>query len=488
MQERSYHRMFEDILILLVWNEKAAPVIANTIKLEYFGDPVLRHIISISLNYYMTYKKCIRETIHTEVELAVDGKDSETKTRYFKFVEDLWVMRYSDNMEYTLKKLGDFIKLQKVELIARKSATLIEASKAGNMEGVDEILTLYREADRGGVDLFDPGVRIKDVDEVLKAISSTELYVNTGIPELDALGICPTPNEMMVVTAATGKGKTWFAGHLLKTAHMSRKKDGSRYKTCHISLEMSRGRTIQRYWQTFFSIAKTKEEIELRYFGKDRWDRPDNVLREISKPLKFTPKISFEDVDLDSTLREKVSMLKHNDMIIKDFPMGQLSMSDLYAYLDSLEVFLDFKPDILVVDYPDLMKLPKAESNRLAIGSIYESLKGLARERNIAIIAPCQVNRAGNDTNQLITRKFIGEDFSKIQKCDMHITYNQTDEEHAQGIARLYVDKNRNGESGDLILISQNYAIGQFCLDSRMLNKKYNSITVALDNNVGADD
>ena len=490
MPEKNYHSLFQDILILLCYNNQAAPILVHSLKLEYFSDSCYRDIASKAIEYYLNYKKVIRTDLYTEFESVLNGKDAKKAARYLETLNNIYAHAGDDNVDYTLHRLDEFISRQEIELVFREGISLFEAGKAGNVDNTGEIRELFRKSNKQKASIFDPGIKITDVDAVLESLAKTELYVHTGIPELDRLGICPTPGEMLVITAPSGRGKTWFAGSLAKYAFLDRKSSNNpdevldrkldKYKVCHISLEMSQGRTIQRYWQSFFAGSKYSEPQLIRYFGKDKDDR---VLKEITDPVEVKPKLvlNIKDIDLEEKLRKKVSMLKHDNLIIKDFPTGQLTMNDLYAYLDSLETFLDFKPDILVLDYPDLMKLP-ADNLRIATGNLYKELRGLARERNMALIVPCQVNRAGDGISQLITRKFMGEDYSKIQTCDMHITYNQTEAERSQGLARLYIDKNRNGETGDLILISQNYAIGQFCIDSRPLNKKYNPATGQMDN------
>ncbi|MFH1738370.1 MAG: hypothetical protein ABIH23_05135, partial [bacterium] len=112
---------------------------------------------------------------------------------------------------------------------------------------------------------------------------------------------------------------------------------------------------------------------------------------------------------------------------------------------------------------------------RIALGSLYKDLRGLAVERNIAIATASQTNRefAGK---KLITGRGVAEDYSKIATCDTIITYNQTEAEMRLGTARLYVDKGRNEEAKFSVMIAQSYKTGQFCLRSRRMAPRYWSI------------
>ena len=109
---------------------------------------------------------------------------------------------------------------------------------------------------------------------------------------------------------------------------------------------------------------------------------------------------------------------------------------------------------------------------RVATGRTYQDLRGLGVERHVAVVTASQANRTAEGTKWL-TRKYLAEDYSKVAIADNLITFNQTIYERQLKLARLFVDKGRNDRTGDAILISQNYQLGQFCLDSVKMNNDY---------------
>jgi len=125
-----------------------------------------------------------------------------------------------------------------------------------------------------------------------------------------------------------------------------------------------------------------------------------------------------------------------------------------------------------IIDYPDLMAYdPKYK--RESLGKIYEQLRGMAVERNMAVCAYSQSNRLGMAA-KLIDMGKVAEDFSKTMTADTIITYNQTDAEYKLGLARLFVAKAREDEKHFQVLISQSYAMAQFAIDSvRMVDSVY---------------
>lgn len=459
-----YRSMFQDLLVLLCFSKKSAPILAHSLKLDYFDDPVYRDIASRAMGYYLKYKQVPEKTIYNLCEDVINGKDKRKSEEYAHTIELIWRNQLSaqGSEPFTMESLHEFISFKQAEIVLREYATLLDN------QNHQEFWKRHRSAIATLATTFDFGIKITDVEEALKILNNNELYVSTGIPELDKIGVCPRPGELFVITGLSGKGKTWFAHHLVKHAFLA-KPDQGRHKICHISLEMSRGRTIQRYYQSFFAISTDPQGAKTIITFPNEKKNHGRITEFDSMESK--PRFAFSDPDAEDKLRREVSKLKHDNLIMKDWPPGQLTMEDLYAYIEGLDAYQDFRPDILILDYPDLMKLDTRDI-RISIGTVYKELKGLAREKNMAIIVPAQSNRSGEGAN-VITKKNIAEDASKIHIADVHITYNQTDEEHKRGLARLFVDKNRNGRSNDIILISQDYAKGQFCHGSTLFDETY---------------
>jgi len=158
-------------------------------------------------------------------------------------------------------------------------------------------------------------------------------------------------------------------------------------------------------------------------------------------------------------------------LVIRQFPTGALTVRELKAYLDSLEMSQRIVPDLLLVDYADLMSVGTRDY-RHELSTLYKDLRGLAVERNIAVATASQANRESSG-KKFITGRGVAEDFSKIATADVVITYNRTEAEMRLGTARLYVDKGRNEEDKFSVLIAQNYKTGQFCLGSTRMMDRY---------------
>jgi replicative DNA helicase len=115
---------------------------------------------------------------------------------------------------------------------------------------------------------------------------------------------------------------------------------------------------------------------------------------------------------------------------------------------------------LIVVDYLQLMRSPEYSENRVQeISDISRSLKGLARELELPVIALSQLSRASEQRGG--ERKPILSDLRDSgaieQDADLVIfihrpEYYDREDESKHGIAEIMLSKNRNGPTGDIDL------------------------------------
>ncbi len=136
-----------------------------------------------------------------------------------------------------------------------------------------------------------------------------------------------------------------------------------------------------------------------------------------------------------------------------------------------MEAAKNFIPDFILLDYADLMDHdPKHKKNELE--KIGVDLRGIAQKRNLAMVSFSQINREG--MNKKADLKYLAADISKAATSDSLFMLSQTEAEYELGFARIINLKARNEEKFVQVGLSQNLAIGQFCIDSiPMHGKKY---------------
>jgi len=259
------------------------------------------------------------------------------------------------------------------------------------------------------------------------------------------------------------------AGKSFALVHLGKMASRHGFKVAHISLEMGRHNVAKRYMQTYFALSNRPDLIKTVDFTKDA---DGHIVGFTEKTVK--PKLTLEAPIIKSKLRRRVVRWGPgvlDNVFVRDFPTGQLSIPQLRAYLDALEATQQFTPDLLIIDYPDLMRIA-ATDYRLGIDQIFKDLRGLAVERNMAVAVVSQSHR-GAARSKLVGADNVSEAYSKIAHADTVITYTSTDEERKLGLARLYVAAGRNDEDRLTIILSQQYALGVFVRDSGLMGKEY---------------
>lgn len=104
------------------------------------------------------------------------------------------------------------------------------------------------------------------------------------------------------------------------------------------------------------------------------------------------------------------------------------------------------KIDVVLIDYPDLMKNPymaTGVNESKAGGQLYEDLRRICQEYDYICWAFSQLNRSSYDQG-IKTVAMIEGSKQKINACEFVGTLNQTPEEFKNGFIRLYSDKVRN--------------------------------------------
>ena len=144
-------------------------------------------------------------------------------------------------------------------------------------------------------------------------------------------------------------------------------------------------------------------------------------------------------------------------LVIKEFPTGLATINDIRSLLVQLHNYEDFLPDIILVDYLELLR-PSRETlaEYQAQQRISEELRGLAVESNVLVWTATQTNRQGRAV-KLITDSELADAYGKIRTCDFAVSLNQSEEEFDDGQMRCYVMKSRNGKQRFVVPVSVDY-------------------------------
>lgn len=446
----------ENLLTLLCFDDANCKLVRHAIGTkDIFESSLFREVAGHAIEFVDLFGTAIKDHLPDQLESVLTGEDKRKAGLFKELILNMRSTAPSVNSEYVLSQLNAFIRQQHLKTAVVRAVEAIEDGR------IDQAELELQEGLSRQVVAFDKGTTLGDPLEALRFLDQAETAILTGIAPLDAADLGPKRKELFLIMAPPSRGKTWGLIHLGKWALLQR------LSVLHVTLEMSEERVAQRYIQSFFSVSKRNAKVRVPSFIKDR----DGNLEEVV--YTEIERVALTDPNIRAKLATRLQreFRRRPPLLIKQFPTGALTMSMLQAYLDGLERHTKFVPDMLIIDYPDLMALDTANM-RLDTGKLYKDLRGLAVSRNMAVVGATQSNREGSRA-RIVDESMVAEDFSKIMIADSIVSYSQTEAEKRLGLARLFAVKSRNDESKFSALIAQSYNIGQFALDAVPMHDDY---------------
>lgn len=373
----------------------------------FYGSDALRTIAEVLFAHVDEYAKLPQQpTLTEEIKDQVSDEDFPSVRRT---LDRLYKEDVSD-AQAVLLKLIEFGKQQ-----ALVNATLKAADKLDR--GDRDLRPLFDEAALVGEDLLDIGVDYRgDLESRLAryrdpALQDADL-IRTGIAHLDAMldgGL--GRGEMGVILAPPKRGKSTTLINIgfgaLTSVH--------RYRVAHYSLEMSQDKVASRY--------------------------DDRLMGD---------RVAFKKTDMEryvAALEQRMKRAVRGQLFVKDYPTRGASVSKIRSHL-SLLAARGFYPDLILVDYADIMKPERRLGEmRHEQAGIYEDLRQLAGEYNAALWTGSQASRGALEKD-IITIEDFAEAFEKAAIVDAAIAFCQSNDERIERRCRLFGAALRNQEDG----------------------------------------
>ncbi len=242
--------------------------------------------------------------------------------------------------------------------------------------------------------------------------------IPTGFSDLDGMTSGLQPADLVIVAGRPSMGKTTFAMNIVE--HVAIK---SQKSVAVFSLEMPGEQLVMRLLSSLGRIDQQK--IRSGKLADDDWPR----------------------------LTSAMSILGEARMFIDDTPA--LSPTELRARARRIKREHDL--DLIVIDYLQLMQCPGSENRTNEISEISRTLKAVAKELGVPVIALSQLNRGLEQRpNKRPIMSDLRESGAIEQDADL-IAFIYRDEVYNEdspdkGIAEIIVGKQRNGPIGSVRL------------------------------------
>ena len=256
--------------------------------------------------------------------------------------------------------------------------------------------------------------------ELASKSKGTVTGIATGFVDLDYRMSGMQPSDLILVAARPSMGKTAFVLNI------------AQYVAFHSNL-----------CAAIFSLEMSKEQLVNRLFSLES---------RVDAQLLRTGNLADSDWE---KLIEGAGTIGRSNLIIDDTP--GISISELRSKCRKYKLEQDLK--LIIIDYLQLMSgSGRSDSRQQEISDISRSLKGLARELNVPVIALSQLSRQVEQRpdhrpmlSDLRESGAIEQDAAVVMFIYRDDYYNKDSEN--KNIAEIIIAKQRNGPIGTVNLV-----------------------------------
>lgn len=412
----------KSVLGALLLNDEYLTLVQEVVQPNDFYTVAHKHIFQAMVDIYRGSRRIDMVTLQDELDKK-------------KLLDAVGGLSYLVELQEDIPALGlveqhaRIIKEKSVlrDLISSATGIITHCYDQNNDGAIDTVLdnaekTIFEIANKRASQSFvQINIWLKKTFQHLSDIKSHSkgiTGISTGYKKLDAMTSGFQKGDLIVLAARPSMGKTALALNIASQASGNDVVIG------------------------FFSLEMSAEQLTLRMLSSESGIAHQNIRNAT---------ISSQDwIDLTSV----AGKMSHMKLFIDDTAM--LSITDLRAKARKLKI--EHNLQFLVIDYLQLIHSSKPHENRhQEVSEISRSLKALAKELGIPILALSQLSRAVDarmDKRPMLSdlreSGAIEQDADVIMFLYRDVVYNQEAENPA--LAELIIGKQRNGPTGTVFL------------------------------------
>lgn len=383
-----------------------------------FFDPAIQAIAQAILNLTTRLKPVEFVSIAAELDALGKLKAIGGPKALFELSEDA---RHSAYLLHHVEVVRDSSRLRRWQrFIGDAERSLSEAAP-----GSDAANALMDDLETQAVKLnMDSAVEAERTDEIAPRVTRKLLQdqapgefdgLPTGLIDVDRVLLGMQPGDLIVLAARPGMGKTAFALNVLRHALTHDEPRNGLLASC----EMGRDAIVRRMVCEHANVS-AQEIRRTGAFGTAR-----EKLQEAETAISALP-LTIDDQPAQTLIHLRSACLREK---------RKRGLS------------------LVVVDYLQLMRAPKADSRQEEVAEISRGLKGLARELEVPVLALSQLSRRVEHTDakrpclaDLRESGAIEQDADQVVFLFRPAYYEK--EPTDRSLCEVIISKNRNGPTG----------------------------------------
>lgn len=437
----------KELIIGLIVSTDFIAQIAPTLQINHLQATSSRTVAKWCVDYYEQYKTAPQQFIqdlYTQYKKQLSEEDAIIIAKMLSHVSEQYEEKEKYNVPYMIDKAADYIRERRLATLLDQlehDITLGRLDKAENaVVGYNKIAKTARQE-----------TNIWDNTQVVQDILNEETYKLFKFPGAVGKLIGYFRRGNLYSFAGTPKrGKSrWLAQTAVFSAI-------NRYNTMVVSLEMDEGETNDLLFKTM--IRKPAGEENTKTCTLPAFSDDNNIV--------------YNEVNMDTITRhdymrwqKKGSIMAAPIEVIIGEP-NSMTLRDLEDKILELNFYKDFEPDVLLLDYADILA-GKGYDARDRVNNIWVGLKALSKKYHLALITATHLNgealkKDGESYN-------VGEDKRKLNHVAGMYLLNQSEQEKKDKIMRVKATATRFGEYTELdeAVVLYDFGTGRTYIDSR---------------------
>lgn len=423
--EWNYKHIEKEILSLLTKTdtEEGYNFVLKTIgHLEHsiFQTPDAKTVFRVFDGYFNKYRAIPDRNITlTALERAKLSLKDES------YVDDIFSLKLDHKkIKYINDEIPNFIRRDKLYKAIYESAKIIDK---GNPEDFDKVKQLIDEASRYTIDEKYGLHYIEDAVYVINDLSQTRSVIKSfseGINHHLQYGGY-TKEELYCYLGASGAGKSIF----LVQEGIAACRQGK--NVLHVSFELSDTKTLERYYKSMLQMSHD----QLIQTGGESVKKLLSGQRLVGTP-------------------EMAGMGQIRVITMPSFSVNSLGLARL---VERLMVNFDYRVDLLLIDYADLMNpITKTGKKYDDQGRVMAENRSIAQEFKNTCLGATQATRSAINSSEM-GQEHTADSIDKVRPLDGLWGIINTTKHKQLGHVDVRFLKNRNGEEGVVVRLMIDY-------------------------------
>ncbi len=369
----------------------------DVLRDEYFDTEELQWLSSTLKKYFVKYHKL--PTLAVLKQRIESITNPNFKEEVETLLHDVWSEIGSSDLSDIQEHIMEFCRDQDLRELFFNSPEIIENKEYEVF--ISKFNEILRRSDLENEEIH---TYIDGIQDRYSELSRK--VIPTGHVALDEImkgGL--GAGELGVVAGPGGSGKSWlmqtFSSNAIQLGH----------RVLYVSLELA------------------KHYVEIRH---------DMLLMHMN------------EMDIRANLdvlKQKIDGLT-GELDVRWYPTRKFTVNKLKSILDKMRILQHF-PDMIVIDYPDLMKIidnGKKRKDEL-LQELYEELRGVAGEYQVPIWVGSQTRRSSLKLDEIDADE-LSESMGKHFTADFMMSISRKNEDKTAKTARFTIIKNRLGVDG----------------------------------------